>query len=241
MCCLEVPQHKRFQNKYRLLLWLKVYFLGGRFRQLICSCKLSEMGGRIRGGEALGGCLQGGGGAKKRLGCRNSHRVSPWNLFIILFLRLFLRASKNTLQSKHSGTLARLFYIFEIFCSARLSRWTFRIFFIFFCSGEGKGEPPRCREGRGQNFIENPRRGGVQSGWGWEPRGREGVCRELGGGGLNIFFRGRKAHQVIFRKKQEPQKVLRLMSKEGCCQGDTERVVGRGSNSWRTSTLAQGS
>ena len=27
------------------------------------------------------------------------------------------------------------------------------------------------------------------------PRGRDGVCRELGGGGLNIFFRGRKAHQ----------------------------------------------
>ena len=30
--------------------------------------------------------------------------------------------------------------------------------------------------------------------------GREGVCRELGGGGLNIFFRGRNAHQVIFRE-----------------------------------------
>ena len=46
-------------------------------------------------------------------------------------------------------------------------------------------------------FIENPRRGGVspeREG----PRAREGVCgelRNLGGGGLNIFFRGRNVHR----------------------------------------------
>ena len=42
-------------------------------------------------------------------------------------------------------------------------------------------------------FIENPRRGGVP---GEGPRGREGVCSELGnlggGGGLNFFFSGPK-------------------------------------------------
>ena len=38
-------------------------------------------------------------------------------------------------------------------------------------------------------FIENPRRGGGSPGR-EGPRGREGVCSELGnfGGGLNIFF-----------------------------------------------------
>ena len=38
--------------------------------------------------------------------------------------------------------------------------------FYFFCSGEGKGEPPRRREGGGRFFIENPRRGGgLPGGW----------------------------------------------------------------------------
>ena len=68
--------------------------------------------------------------------------------------------------------------------------------FYFFCSGEGKGEPPRRREAGGRFFIENPRRGGgSRVGGGGGARGREGVCRELGGWGLNIFFRGRKARQ----------------------------------------------
>ena len=35
--------------------------------------------------------------------------------------------------------------------------WTFRIFLIFFCSGEGKGRG----RGGGRLFMENPRRGGV--------------------------------------------------------------------------------
>ena len=41
--------------------------------------------------------------------------------------------------------------------------------------------------------------GGLEEGEG--PRGRQGVCGELGncgGGGLNIFFRGRNVHQVFF-------------------------------------------
>ena len=76
-------------------------------------------------------------------------------------------------------------------CLPSNARWMFRIFVIFFCSGEGKGEPPRRREGGGRFFYENPR-GGVVSrvgGWGGG-RGAGRVCRELGGGGLNIFFFG---------------------------------------------------
>ena len=83
--------------------------------------------------------------------------------------------------------------------------WTFRIFFIFFCSGRGKGESEASGlggVGGGVDFIENPRRGGgrfLQEGEG--PRGREGVeggLWNLGGGGLNIFFRGRSVHQVYY-------------------------------------------
>ena len=65
------------------------------------------------------------------------------------------------------------------------SWWTFRICFIFFCSGL------RRRRGGGLVFIETPRRGG---------EGREGLRRieEFGGGGENFLFRGRNAHQVMF-------------------------------------------
>ena len=62
---------------------------------------------------------------------------------------------------------------------------------FFFRLGRGKGESEARGQG-GIGFIENPRRapGGR--------RGREDVCGELGnfgGGGLNIFFRGRNVHQ----------------------------------------------
>ena len=50
-------------------------------------------------------------------------------------------------------------------------------------------------------FLLKIPQGGVLPGEGWRgPRGREGVCREFffggGRGGLNIFFRGRDAHEV---------------------------------------------
>ena len=47
----------------------------------------------------------------------------------------------------------------------------------------------------GRFFIENPRGGGSPGGEG--PMGRKAVCSELGegGGGLDIFFRGRNVHQ----------------------------------------------
>ena len=65
-----------------------------------------------------------------------------------------------------------------------VSWWTFRIFFIFICSGVGKGESGATGRGGVQFFIESPRKGG--GGLSHEGRGgggREGVCRELGGGG----------------------------------------------------------
>ena len=72
--------------------------------------------------------------------------------------------------------------------------WGFQLFFLL---GEGGGAVRGARRGWGGSiFIENPRRG-LQEGEG--PRGREGVCGELeilGGGGVNIFFRGRNVHQV---------------------------------------------
>ena len=52
---------------------------------------------------------------------------------------------------------------------------------------------------RGRFSFENPRGGGgspKREGGG--TRGREVVCTEFGGGELNIFFRGRNAHQGEF-------------------------------------------
>ena len=69
--------------------------------------------------------------------------------------------------------------------SILFSWWTFRIFLIFVLLGEAPGG------GGGRISIENPRRrGGVLPKDGRGPRGWEGVCGELGGGGggLNIFL-----------------------------------------------------
>ena len=54
----------------------------------------------------------------------------------------------------------------------------FGYFLFFFCSGRGKGESEARRGGGDPFFIENPRRGG--GGFQEGPRGREGVCGELG-------------------------------------------------------------
>ena len=71
--------------------------------------------------------------------------------------------------------------------------WTFRIFFIFFCSGEGKGESGATGREEGRFFLLKISGGGGVSQEGVEGRevsGREsaGNLGELGGGGLNIFF-----------------------------------------------------
>ena len=64
-------------------------------------------------------------------------------------------------------------------------------------SGEGNWEseaPGRRGGGLDWLVIESPRRGVcffLEMGWG-RARGREGVCGEFGGGGVDIFFRARK-------------------------------------------------
>ena len=107
------------------------------------------------------------------------------------------------------------------FCRAppRQLGWTFRIFFIFFLLRGGKGGVRGDREGGGGRFfIENPRRGGSPTrGVGG---GREDVCREfgeLGGGGLNIFFRGRNARQdnftLQYRNRHPPKRDWRPLNR----------------------------
>ena len=70
--------------------------------------------------------------------------------------------------------------------------------FLFFLLGEGEGGVRGARKGRGSVFYckSQEGRGVCPRGGGGEARGREGVCGEFGGE-LNIFFRGRNAHQVL--------------------------------------------
>ena len=71
-------------------------------------------------------------------------------------------------------------------------------YFLFFLLGGGEGRVRGAGKGGGRFFIEYPRRGGVSwAGGAGGSRGQEGVCGEFGGGGLNIFFRGRNRHQVL--------------------------------------------
>ena len=67
--------------------------------------------------------------------------------------------------------------------------WTFRIFFIFFCSGRGKEQFEAPGKGGFRFLIENPRRG-VSRGRGSEGPG--GCLRRIWdlGGGAKYFFLG---------------------------------------------------
>ena len=70
-----------------------------------------------------------------------------------------------------------------------LSWWTFRIFFIFFCSGEGKGES-EALGGEGAIFYGKFQEG-VSPLWvGAGGKGPGGCLLGIwgGGGGANIFF-----------------------------------------------------
>ena len=75
--------------------------------------------------------------------------------------------------------------------------WTFRIFFIFFCSGRGKGESEASGGGGVSIFIENARGGrGSPGGGGGRGAGRvSAVNWGIWGGGTKYFFRGRNVHQ----------------------------------------------
>ena len=74
--------------------------------------------------------------------------------------------------------------------------WTFRIFFIFFCLGEGKGESVAPGRGGGRVFYWNSQEGGggvlpARGGGGWRGAGRVSAGN-LGGGGAKYFFSGPK-------------------------------------------------
>ena len=71
------------------------------------------------------------------------------------------------------------------------------IFYFFFRSGGGRESEAAGREGGGRFLIGNLR-GGRGSPRHAGPRGREGVCGELGiwGGGGKYFFSGRNVHKV---------------------------------------------
>ena len=70
------------------------------------------------------------------------------------------------------------------------------IFNFFLLRGGGRGSP--AKGGGGADFLLNPRRGVSR-----RERGRGGgrvsgrIGEFGGGGGLNIFFRGRNVHQVL--------------------------------------------
>ena len=81
--------------------------------------------------------------------------------------------------------------------------WTFRIFFIFFCSGEGKGESEALGGGGGRFFIENLRRGGGVLPAGRGGGGPGGCLRGIRGGGAKYFFSGPK-----FPPSKAPTRVL---------------------------------
>ena len=63
--------------------------------------------------------------------------------------------------------------------------------------GAERGVRGAGRGGGGDDFLLKVAGGGVSwAGGGGGARGWEGACGELGGGGVNIFFRGRNSHQV---------------------------------------------
>ena len=77
------------------------------------------------------------------------------------------------------------------------------IFYFIFLLGEGEGGVRGARRCGGRFFIKNPRGGGALGGEG--PRGREGVCGELGNfgwGAAKYFFSGPKCPASL---KQETQ------------------------------------
>ena len=112
-------------------------------------------------------------------------------------------------SARTSGNFLHVCARFAYEVTQRTKTWrTFRIFFIFFfCSGTGKGESEGTQRGGVDFLLKIPQGGGVSR------RGR-GVGRVSaanwgfwggGGGGLNIFFRGRNVHQEE-EKRRNPGK-----------------------------------
>ena len=103
---------------------------------------------------------------------------------------------------------------------------TFRIFFIYFFSVRGGGRGgPRRQAGEIGFLFKIPGRGGGGFREGEGPRGREGVCGELGtilGGGAKYFFSGSKTSTKNARAEKVSKFNLDLQNspqKEGLSEG----------------------
>ena len=108
--------------------------------------------------------------------------------------KLGLKAFKEASKTSHEMSE-------ESLSKGSMSWWTFRIFFIFFWYGEGKGEFRGAGKGRGSVFYWKSQEAG--GGAPTREGGRGAVRGNWGGGGeLNIFFRGRNAHQDVHERKR---------------------------------------
>ena len=83
------------------------------------------------------------------------------------------------------------------FWCAKVTWWTFRIFFIFSARGGGRESPRRREGGGGEVLLKIPGGGGLQDGRG-RGAGRVSVANWgifWGGEAKYFFFRGRNVHQ----------------------------------------------
>ena len=81
------------------------------------------------------------------------------------------------------------------------------IFYFFSARGSGRGSLGRQGRG-GVGFLLKIQGegGGLPEGGGGHERAGRGSAANLGGGGLNIFFRGRKVHQEMVPSKTDQLK-----------------------------------
>ena len=87
--------------------------------------------------------------------------------------------------------------------------WTFRIFFIFFCSGRGKGESEAPGEGGGRFLVKIPGGGVSRTGGAEGPGGRPQRIGEFWRGGVKYFFSGPKCPRSAWEtrgKTKQPRK-----------------------------------
>ena len=105
-----------------------------------------------------------------------------------------IHAQNSRQNCQHSSPIS-------VFYEPKILRGRFG-YFLFFLLGGGEGGVRGARKWGESVFIENPRRrGGVPGeGGGGVTRKRDGVCRELGGGGAKYFFEAETPTKIISRR-----------------------------------------